>query len=60
MITTTERNEGQVLDILNKSKIPFTLMGHVTKGDIRIDDNPFGDIAQYKKIYDNSLAKKLK
>ena len=60
MITTTERNEGQVLDILNKSKSPFTLMGHVTKGDIRIDDNPFGDIAQYKKIYDNSLAKKLK
>ena len=60
MITTTERNEGQVLDILNKSKIPFTLMGHVTKGDIRIDDNPFGDIAQYKEIYDNSLAKKLK
>ncbi|MEC8853369.1 MAG: AIR synthase related protein, partial [Bacteroidota bacterium] len=60
MITTTERNEEKVLDILNKSKIPFTLMGHVTKGDIRIDDNPFGDIAQYKKIYDNSLAKKLK
>ena len=25
-----------------------------------VDDNPFGDIAQYKEIYDNSLAKKLK
>ena len=60
MITTTERNEEKVLDILNKSKVPFTLMGHVTKGDIRIDDNSFGDIAQYKEIYDNSLAKKLK
>ena len=59
MITTTERNEEKVLDILNKSKIPFTLMGHVTKGDIRIDDNPFGDIAEYKEIYDNSLAEKL-
>ena len=60
MITTTERNEEKVLDILNKSKIPFTLMGHVTKGDIRIDDNSFGDIAEYKEIYDNSLAEKLK
>jgi len=36
------------------------LMGHVTKGDIRIDDNPFGDITEYKEIYDNSLAEKLK
>jgi len=36
------------------------LLGHVTKGDIRIDDTSFGDIAEYKELYDNSLAEKLK
>jgi len=59
IITTTERNEGDLLDILNKSRIPFLLMGHVTKGGIRIDDKSFGDISVYKEIYNNSLLDRL-
>ena len=59
IVTTTERNEGRVLDILNDSNIPFSLLGHVTKGDIRIDDVSFGDIDEYKDIYNNSLSKSL-
>jgi len=60
IITTTERNEGNLLDILNKSRIPFLLMGHVTKGGIRIDDKSFGDVSVYKEIYNNSLSERLK
>ena len=59
IVTTTERNEGRVLDILNGSNIPFSLLGHVTKGDIRIDDVSFGDIDEYNDIYNNSLSESL-
>jgi phosphoribosylformylglycinamidine synthase len=60
IITTIERNEGNLLDILNKSEFPFILLGHVTKGDIRIDDKSFGDISAYKEIYNNSISDRLK
>ena len=35
------------------------LLGHVTKGDIRIDGQEFGTIAQFNDIYQNSLEQKL-
>jgi hypothetical protein len=36
------------------------LLGHVTRGDIRIDDASFGNIMEYKDLYDNALESKLK
>ena len=51
--------EDAFLDFLEGSEIPFLLLGHVTKSEIRIDDKSFGDIANYKEIYNNSLSKKL-
>jgi len=38
---------------------PFDLLGHVTKGDIRIDEETWGDVSDFKDIYDNALAKHL-
>ena len=48
------------LDILIKSNVPFTLIGHVSKGEIRIDDRSFGNVSEYKEIYNTALAAKLK
>lgn len=36
--------EGEFVDALNEMKIPFFTLGHVTKGEIRIDDQSFGFI----------------
>ena len=47
-------------DILRKSNVPFILIGHVSKGEIRIDDRSFGDVSEYKEIYNTALAAKLK
>ena len=52
--------EDRFLDILRESNIPFTLIGHVSKGEIRVDDQSFGDVAEYKEIYNTALAGKLK
>ena len=35
------------------------LLGHVTKGRIVVDDQKFGDIVEYKKIYEEAISKKL-
>ena len=46
--------------MMKASDIPFALMGHVSKGEIRIDDRSFGNIKEYKQIYNNTLSKKLR
>jgi hypothetical protein len=34
----------------------FDLIGHVTKGNIRVDDEDWGTVTEYKHIYDNALG----
>ena len=60
VVSVCETTEDKFLDLLKASNTTYMLLGHVTKGDIRIDDKSFGDISEYKEIYDNALAKKLK
>jgi len=59
IVSVTETGEDAFLDLLKGSETPFVLLGHVTRGEIRIDDKRFGSIADYKSIYNNSLAEKL-
>jgi len=59
VVSVTETGEDAFLDLLKDCKIPFILLGHVTKGRIAIDSNNFGDINEYKTIYNNSLSEKL-
>ena len=40
--------------------IPFILLGHVTKGRITVDDKHYGNIEEYKGIYNGSLSERLK
>ena len=59
IVSVTETGEDAFLDLLQGSKTPFVLLGHITKSEIRIDDKSFGDITNYKEIYNNSLSAKL-
>ena len=59
VVTVRETKEDEFLDAIKHSQVPFTLIGHVTKGDLRIDQKSYGHISQYKEIYDNALAKHL-
>ena len=60
IISLREVKEDRFLDILRESNISFTLIGHVSKGEIRVDDQSFGDVSEYKEIYNTALAAKLK
>jgi len=59
IVSVTETGEDAFLDVLKDLHTPFVLLGHVTKGRISIDSSDFGDICEYKKIYNESLARKL-
>ena len=59
IVSVTETGEDAFLDILNKRKTPFMLLGHVTRGRIVVDDRKFGQIEDYKSIYDKSLSNVL-
>jgi phosphoribosylformylglycinamidine synthase len=59
IVSVTETGEDAFLDAFKEMEIPFLLLGHVTRGEIRIDDKRFGSITDYKSIYNNSLAEKL-
>ncbi|MBG65493.1 MAG: phosphoribosylformylglycinamidine synthase II [Flavobacteriales bacterium] len=60
IVSVRETQEDQFLDLLNGEKTSCLLLGHVTKGEIRIDDKVYGDINEYKDLYLNSLTNKLK
>ena len=59
IVSVREVKEDRFLDLLENSSLPFSLLGHVSKGEIRIDDKSFGTVSEYKSIYLNSLEKKL-
>jgi phosphoribosylformylglycinamidine synthase len=60
VVSVRENTEENLLDLLKESSTPYMLLGHVTRGDIRIDDASFGNIMEYKDLYDNALESKLK
>jgi len=35
--------------------VEFHLVGHVTKGSIRVDDQDWGNVKDFAKLYDNAL-----
>ena len=59
VVSVTETGEDAFLDVLKGSTTSFMLLGHVTKGRITVDDKEFGQVKEYKNIYNNSLAEKL-
>jgi len=60
VVSVDEDDETYFIDFLVDTKAPFTLLGHVTKGDMRVDDVSYFHIKEAKSIYDNALENHLK
>ncbi|MDR0970858.1 MAG: phosphoribosylformylglycinamidine synthase subunit PurL [Bacteroidales bacterium] len=56
VITIDEDKEEDFLDMIKLTNIPCCTIGTVTSGNIIVDDEPFGNIKDYKKSYDNSIG----
>ncbi len=56
VVTVTPSKMNQFVDFMRKQNFPFLLLGHVTKGEMRVDDHSLGFIYDAKKVYNNTLA----
>ena len=59
VVSVGEEQEDAFIDKLNTAKIPFSVLGHVTKGDVRVDDLSFGYITDLQNIYESAIEKQL-
>lgn len=59
VVSVDEASEDEFIERMAESNVSFTLLGHVTKGKLMIDDEHFGFIQEAKGLYDNALAKHL-
>lgn len=57
VVTVKEGKENDFIDMLNISGVACCAIGSVrTDGEISVDDEPFGKIANYKSAYDNAIG----
>ena len=59
VVAVNDDQEDAFIEEMMGSGISFTLLGHVTKGKMMVDDEHFGFIDGAKDIFDNALAKHL-
>ena len=59
VVTIDREYEDDFIDFIEDSKIPFILLGHVTKGKMVIDDEHFSFVDEAKKMYESALKNKL-
>ncbi len=56
VVTVCEDLEEEFIEFIVESGVPVTLLGHVTKGRMMVDDTHFGFISEAKHLYDSALA----
>jgi phosphoribosylformylglycinamidine synthase II len=57
LVTVNEDNDTEFLDLMRASRVPCMLLGHVTKGKMVIDDEPFGFIEDARKVYEEAIPR---
>jgi phosphoribosylformylglycinamidine synthase II len=56
IVSVKEGDHDLMLDLMEREKTPFLMLGHVTKGDLRIDHESYGFIDEMKPKFENALG----
>jgi len=59
VVSVNDDNETAFLDLMQASRVPCILLGHVTQGKLMVDDMPFGMIADARKAYEEAIPKAM-
>ena len=51
VVSVANAREADFIDFMMETDVPFMTLGHVTREEIRIDDNSYGFIGDYRKKY---------
>jgi len=55
-VSVNEEQEDEFISFMMKSGVDYTLLGHVTKGKMVVDDDHYGFVQKAKKMYQNALG----
>lgn len=59
IVSVSPIQETAFLDFMIEQDFPFSALGHVTKQELRIDDNSLGFITDYARDFENALGEIL-
>ena len=59
VVSVRPEDEDAFIDAMMLNGVGFDLLGHVTKGSVRIDDEEWGHIDDYRAVYDTALEQAL-
>ena len=59
VVAVNEEQEDDFIEFMMNSGTSYTLLGHVTKGKICVDDEQFGFVSELKDVYDSALGNAL-
>ena len=59
VVSVNPENEESFIDLMMLNGVEFDLLGHVTKGAIRVDDEDWGMTSDYATSYQNALGELL-
>lgn len=57
VVSVSPKNQDDFVDFMLQESIPFSALGHVTKGEVRIDDESYGYISRLKERFNTYLKK---
>ncbi|PKQ60692.1 hypothetical protein BZG02_18390 [Labilibaculum filiforme] len=57
VVSVSMEDEDDFVDMMMESGVSFSTLGHVTKGELRIDDISYGSVVEYKKGYQQKAIK---
>ncbi len=55
VVSVSPEKQDDFVDFMVEREVPFSILGHVTKGEIRVDDESFGFVDEMKKAFENRL-----
>ncbi|MEM9023063.1 MAG: AIR synthase-related protein, partial [Bacteroidota bacterium] len=59
VVTVSQDQEEAFTDMISLTDNKFSLLGHITKGELRVDDQSFGFIEEWRSLYEGGLEKNL-
>lgn len=55
VVSVSPEKQDMFVDYMVEQEFPFSILGHVTKGEIRVDDESYGFVEDFRKVFENRL-----
>jgi phosphoribosylformylglycinamidine synthase len=59
VVSVAQDRETDFVDLMMLNGVEFDLLGHVTKGSIRLDDRDWGHVEHYTQLYEEAIEKEM-